>query len=69
MLPEWKLETSEKTQNCPTPNKVEIKNLSVFYGKFRAVTEINMEIQKTRSRPSSAPPAAANPPCCAPSTA
>jgi phosphate transport system ATP-binding protein len=29
-------------------NKMEIKNLAVYYGKFRAVTDINMDIQTNR---------------------
>jgi phosphate transport system ATP-binding protein len=39
---------SPKKNVAPTRKKMEIKNLSVFYGKFRAVTDINMDIQENK---------------------
>jgi len=47
MLTKIEIQTPEK-QTTASPNKMEIKNLSVFYGKFRAVTDINMNIQSTK---------------------
>jgi phosphate transport system ATP-binding protein len=38
--------TNKRTTN--SANKLEIKNLSVFYGKFLAVTGINMDIQTNK---------------------
>ncbi len=35
-------------QMIATPNKMEVRNLSVLYGKFRAVTDINMNIQTNK---------------------
>jgi phosphate transport system ATP-binding protein len=40
--------TTKPTQNTGTAHKMEIKNLSVFYGKFRALAEINIAIQANK---------------------
>jgi len=47
MVTKIEIQTSEK-QSTTSANKMEIKNMSVFYGKFRAVTGINMNIQTNR---------------------
>jgi phosphate transport system ATP-binding protein len=47
MVTNIEIQTSEK-KITPTDNKMEIKNLSVFYGKFRAITDINMDIQTNK---------------------
>ena len=47
MLTKIEVQTPEK-QTSPTVNKLEIKNLSVFYGNFRAVADINMNIQMNK---------------------
>jgi phosphate transport system ATP-binding protein len=36
------------SSNGGTPNKVEVKNLCVYYGKFRALKEINLTVQEKR---------------------
>ena len=45
-----KTSTAEEanTKQDITANKMSVKNLSVFYGKFRAVTNINMDIQENK---------------------
>ena len=44
-----KIAIETKDKNATTSrNKMEIKNLAVFYGKFRAVTDINMNIQEKK---------------------
>ena len=45
MATKIEIQASEEQKMTTTKNKLEIKNLSVFYGKFRAVTDINMDIQ------------------------
>jgi phosphate transport system ATP-binding protein len=45
MVTKIEIQTLEN-QTTLSANKMEIKNLSVFYGKFRAVTNINMDIQE-----------------------
>jgi phosphate transport system ATP-binding protein len=47
MVTRIEIKTSENDAAL-SKNKMEIKNLSVFYGKFRAVTEINMDIQENK---------------------
>jgi phosphate transport system ATP-binding protein len=47
MVTNIEIQTSKK-KTTQTDNKMEIKNLSVFYGKFRAVTDINMDIQTNK---------------------
>jgi phosphate transport system ATP-binding protein len=42
------LETKETQVATGQGNKVEVKNLSVYYGKFRALAEISMEIKERR---------------------
>jgi len=42
------IQTHEKKDMAAPDYKLEIKNLSVFYGKFRAVTDINMNIQSNQ---------------------
>lgn len=47
MVTKIAIETPEK-HTTATPNKMEVKNLSVYYGKFRAVTNINLNIQENK---------------------
>lgn len=47
MLTKIELQTPEK-QITPSVSKLDIKNLAVFYGKFQAVTDINMQIQENK---------------------
>jgi len=47
MVAKIEIQTSDK-QTTVSEYKMEIKNLSVFYGKFRAVTDINMDIQENK---------------------
>lgn len=47
MLTKVEIETPKK-QRTASANKLEVKNLSVHYGKFLAVTEINMNIQTNK---------------------
>jgi len=47
MMAKFEIQTPER-QMTESANKMEIKNLSVFYGKFRAVTDINMNIQTNK---------------------
>ena len=47
MVTKIEVQTPEK-QTKATANKLEIKDLSVFYGKFLAVTNINMAIQMNK---------------------
>ncbi len=35
-------------QSVDSANKMEVKNLSVFYGKFRALAEINIAVQSNK---------------------
>jgi phosphate transport system ATP-binding protein len=35
-------------ETAVAPNKVEVKNLSVFYGKFRALADINVTVQENK---------------------
>lgn len=35
-------------QSIKSPNKMEMRNLSVYYGKFRALTEINIAVQSNK---------------------
>lgn len=46
---ETKIAVSKNTaQSVASANKMEVKNLSVFYGKFRALAEINIVIQSNK---------------------
>ena len=65
MVTRIEIKTSENDAAL-SKNKMEIKNLSVFYGKFRAVTEINMDIQENKITAIIGPPAVENPLCCVP---
>jgi phosphate transport system ATP-binding protein len=47
MLTKIEVQAPEKQTN-PTLNRLETKNLSVSYGNFRAVTDINMNIQTNK---------------------
>jgi phosphate transport system ATP-binding protein len=47
MVTKIELATPEK-ETTASRNKMEIKNLSVFYGKFRAVTDIDINIQENK---------------------
>ena len=47
MVTKIELTTLEK-ETTVSRNKMEIKNLAVFYGKFRAVTDINIDIQENK---------------------
>jgi len=47
MVTKIEVQTSAK-YSTPSINKLEIKDLSVHYGKFLAVTDINMDIQKNK---------------------
>src|SRR5512138_3276459 len=47
MITKIELEMPEK-ETTVTKNKMEIKNLAVFYGKFRAVTDININVQENK---------------------
>ncbi|HEY9153221.1 MAG TPA: phosphate ABC transporter ATP-binding protein PstB [Anaerolineales bacterium] len=40
--------SNNMTQSAESNHKMEIKNLSVFYGKFRALAEINIAIQSNK---------------------
>jgi len=48
---------------------IETKNLSIFYGQFEAVKDVNLQIEPEKSPPSLGLLAVENPRCCAPSTA
>lgn len=48
MVAKIEIQTTEKQKKTTSANKLEIRNLSVFYGKFRAVTDINMDIQTNK---------------------
>ena len=50
-------------------NKIEVKNLNFYYGKFHAIRNVNMSIQEKKVTAFIGPSAAASPRCCAPSTA
>ena len=69
---EMKMEISESvfkpTVNGDSPAKVEVKNLGVYYNKFRALADINLSVHEKGLPPSSGPRAAASPLCCGPST-
>lgn len=41
---------------------ISAKNLNLWYGDFKALKGISLDVGEKRSRPSSAPRAAANPP-------
>jgi len=41
-------DTNSTVQSAESDNKMEMKNLSVFYGKFRALTDINVAIQTNK---------------------
>ena len=44
-----KIAVSNKvTESVESPNKMEMKNLSVYYGKFRALTGINIAVQSNK---------------------
>ena len=43
-----KIEIQPQEKQATSANKVEVRNLSVYYGKFRAVANINMEIQTNK---------------------
>ncbi len=43
-----KIETQLQEKQVASENKVEVKNLSVYYGKFRAISGINMNIQTNK---------------------
>ena len=47
MVTKIEVQTSEK-QTTTSVNKMEIKNMAVFYGKFRAVTDIDLHIQTNK---------------------
>jgi len=47
MVTKIELNTPEK-ETTVSRNKMEIRNLAVFYGKFRAVTDININIQENK---------------------
>ena len=47
MVTKIELTTPEK-ETTVSRNKMEIRNLAVFYGKFRAVTDINIDIQENK---------------------
>jgi phosphate transport system ATP-binding protein len=47
MVTKIEVQAPEK-QTTPSINKLEIKDLSIYYGKFLAVTNINMNIQANR---------------------
>jgi len=47
MVTKIELSTPEK-ETTASRNKMEIKNLSVFYGKFRAVADIDINVQENR---------------------
>jgi len=49
MIAKVENQTQEKHEKASlNKNKMEIKNMSVFYGKFRAVTDINMNIETNK---------------------
>jgi len=48
--------------------KVDIKGLSVYYGKFRALADINLSVHEKRITAIIGPRDAENPPCCVHST-
>ncbi len=51
LIPKFEVEAPEKQpeeKTVETVNKLEVKNLSVFYGKFLAVTDINLDIQANK---------------------
>ena len=41
---------------------ISAKNLNLWYGDFKALKHISLDVASGRSRPLSAPPAAASPP-------
>ena len=47
MFTKIELTTPDK-ETTISRNKMEIKNLAVFYGKFRAVTDINIDVQENK---------------------
>jgi len=57
------------TANIPEDIKVDVRDVSVYYGEFKALAEINLAIKKNRITPSLDLPGAENQPCCGPSTA
>src|ERR1043166_6633020 len=49
MVTKIEIETPQKqTTASANKNKIEVKDLSVYYGNFRAVTDINMNIQMNK---------------------
>lgn len=48
---------------------VDVRGLSLWYGKKQALYDISVRFPGTRSRPSSAPRGVGKAPSCAPSTA
>ncbi len=71
MIPNRGLAHGRQSRNTNDRVKVKlsVRNLNFFYGSFHALKNINMDIPRRRSPPSSARPAAASRRCCAPSTA
>ncbi len=47
MVTKIELTTPEK-ETTASRNKMEVRNLSVYYGKFRAVTDININVQENK---------------------
>ena len=56
----------DTTQN---QSKIAVRDFNFYYGTFHALKNVNMDIPANKVTAFIGPPAAANPPCCAPSTA
>lgn len=50
-------------------NKIEIRDMNLYYGDFHALHGINLDIKANEITAFIGRPAAASPPCCARSTA
>jgi len=48
MMTKLEIQTPNIETVTTSENKMEIKNMAVFYGKFRAVTDINMNVQANK---------------------
>jgi hypothetical protein len=62
-----RLETTVRAPSTtPGTTIFDVQNVSIWYGSFKAVTDVSLPVYETRSPRSSARPVAASRPCCAP---
>jgi hypothetical protein len=61
--PSSRLQSPQKDHTMA--QRIDVKDVSIYYGSFKAVEDVSMTIEAGRSPPSSARPAAASRPSCA----